>query len=378
MAVQRWLLDLDRNVRKVLRRRHGGTGNEHGWAAAVVQPFPNGDDGTLPIGSVVSLRAGTSPDRRIRKAATADGTDVLGVVVGTFTDADGTLVESDPGEYDLVAVMTSGVCAVLVGAAVTMGEYAYVHSTDGTAHSSTSVGAGAFGRFLESASSGSALVSLGVFGGGGGSGSLDFGEAGDISASAPGDTAAAGSTGEVADAGHRHARESYATLTAGLDYGEVGDIAVSAPGDTASAGGTGEVADAGHRHAREAKETSSLTFVIDGGGSVPATGVRLYGAVVEFPCTVTGWTVLSDLAGTCTIDVWKDAYADHPPTAADSMVGAGTKPNLAGPSRKGQSYALDWTTTALAAGDVLFLNLDAVTTCTWISITLRLRRDGSG
>jgi hypothetical protein len=60
------------------------------------------------------------------------------------------------------------------------------------------------------------------------------------------------------------------------------------------------------------------------------------------------------------------------------MVGAGTKPNLAGPSRNGQSYALDWTTTALAAGDVLFINLDAVATCTWISVTLRLRRDGSG
>jgi hypothetical protein len=379
MSGRQWLLDLDRSVRRVLTRRHGGTGNEHGWAAAVVQPFPNGDDGTLPVGSVVSLRAGTAPDRRVRRAATADGTDVLGVVVGTFTDGDGTFVATDPTQYATAAVMTQGVCSVLVSAAVTMGEYAYVHSTDGTAKSSATVGAGAFGRFLENASSGSALVSIGMFGGGGGgSGSLDFGEVGDIAASAPGDTALAGSTGEVADAGHRHARESHATLTAALDYGGAGDIAASAPGDTVLAGSTGEVADAGHRHAREAKETSGLTFVIDGGGSVPATGVKLFGAVIEFPCTVTGWTVLSDLAGTCTFDVWKDAYANHPPTVADSMVGAGTKPNIAGPSRKGQSYALDWTTTALAAGDVLFLNLDAVATCTWLSITLRLRRDGSG
>lgn len=40
-------------------------------------------------------------------------------------------------------------------------------------------------------------------------GAIDFGEVGDISASAPGDTAAAGSSGEVADAGHRHAREAH-------------------------------------------------------------------------------------------------------------------------------------------------------------------------
>lgn len=36
-----------------------------------------------------------------------------------------------------------------------------------------------------------------------------------------------------------------------LDFGEVGDITRSHPGDAAAAGATGEVADAGHRHARE-------------------------------------------------------------------------------------------------------------------------------
>lgn len=40
------------------------------------------------------------------------------------------------------------------------------------------------------------------------SGALDFGEAADISSSNFGDTAAAGASGEVADAGHRHPREA--------------------------------------------------------------------------------------------------------------------------------------------------------------------------
>lgn len=35
------------------------------------------------------------------------------------------------------------------------------------------------------------------------------------------------------------------------DEGEVGDISPSYPGDTAAAGATGELADAGHRHKRE-------------------------------------------------------------------------------------------------------------------------------
>lgn len=45
---------------------------------------------------------------------------------------------------------------------------------------------------------------------------LNFGETADITASAPDDTAAAGATGEVADAGHRHAREAAPTQRSAL------------------------------------------------------------------------------------------------------------------------------------------------------------------
>lgn len=67
---------------------------------------------------------------------------------------------------------------------------------------------------------------------------LDFGESADIAASAPGDTAAAGSTGEVADAGHRHARESFATTAS-----------TQAIGDAASAGSGSDVSRGDHKHA---------------------------------------------------------------------------------------------------------------------------------
>jgi len=117
-------------------------------------------------------------------------------------------------------------------------------------------------------------------------------------------------------------------------------------------------------------------FIIDGGGAAPATGIKVFGVVVDFPCTVTGWTLLADIAGSVTVDVWRDSYANHPPTVADSMVGAGTKPALAG-TRKNQSTSPDWTSVAIAAGDVLIVNLDTCVTSTWLSLTLRLRRDGS-
>ena len=36
---RRWLLDLDRNVRRVLAIAHGGTGNTKGYATAVVHEY---------------------------------------------------------------------------------------------------------------------------------------------------------------------------------------------------------------------------------------------------------------------------------------------------------------------------------------------------
>lgn len=48
---------------------------------------------------------------------------------------------------------------------------------------------------------------------------VTFGASGDISASAVADTVAAGATGKVADAGHRHAREGFGTVTAQTTFG---------------------------------------------------------------------------------------------------------------------------------------------------------------
>lgn len=50
-----------------------------------------------------------------------------------------------------------------------------------------------------------------------------------------------------------------ATSTVVLDFGEAADISASAPGDVADAGATGEIADAGHKHAREAAPLDSTT-----------------------------------------------------------------------------------------------------------------------
>lgn len=88
----------------------------------------------------------------------------------------------------------------------------------------------------------------------GGGGGTDDQTATEVPFTPTGTIAATDTQAAVAEVATDAASALASHVTAGhtLDFGEVGDIAASAFGDTAAAGATGEVADAGHRHAREA------------------------------------------------------------------------------------------------------------------------------
>lgn len=72
-----------------------------------------------------------------------------------------------------------------------------------------------------------------------------YGATGDIAAESSGASAAAGSVGKVADAGHVHAMPALQNLSAGA----TGDMSAEASSSTVAAGSTGKYSDAGHRHA---------------------------------------------------------------------------------------------------------------------------------
>lgn len=91
-------------------------------------------------------------------------------------------------------------------------------------------------------------------------------------------------------------------------------------------------------------------------GPVIGTGVKAR-AWFSFPCKITGWTILGDAVGSIVIDVWKDSYANHPPTVADTIAGT-EKPTLAA-AQKNQDLSLSTWNQNVAAGDVLFFNVDS-------------------
>jgi hypothetical protein len=66
-------------------------------------------------------------------------------------------------------------------------------------------------------------------------------------------------------------------------------------------------------------------------------------------------------SGAIQFDLWKDTYANYPPTVADTIIPSGTKPNIAATNNKNTGSTLTGWTTSITAGDVIYLNVDSVT-----------------
>lgn len=117
--------------------------------------------------------------------------------------------------------------------------------------------------------------------------------------------------------------------------------------------------------------TAALAFVIDGGGSVIETGVK-GDLQVPFACTITEWTILLDQSGSITVDIWKDTYANYPPTDADSITASAT-PSVTTATKNTSSTLTGWTT-SISAGDTLRYNVDSVTTATRATVLLKVTK----
>lgn len=117
------------------------------------------------------------------------------------------------------------------------------------------------------------------------------------------------------------------------------------------------------------KSTRSLNIVVGGAGSVVSTGIA-GDVVIDFNCTISQWTLLADQSGSIQIDIWKDTYANYPPTVADTIT-ASAKP-LISSATKNQSSTLTGWTTNINAGDTLRFNVDSATTITRATLCLKL------
>lgn len=115
----------------------------------------------------------------------------------------------------------------------------------------------------------------------------------------------------------------------------------------------------------------TINMIIDGLGSTVPTGIA-GDLQVDFNCTILSVTSLADISGDLVVDIWKDSYANFPPTGADSICGA-AKPTISG-ANKSQDTTLTGWTTSISAGDVLRFNVDSASTIERVTVALKVRR----
>jgi hypothetical protein len=114
-----------------------------------------------------------------------------------------------------------------------------------------------------------------------------------------------------------------------------------------------------------------IAFIIDGGGSTITTGQKGH-LEIPFKCEIERVTLLADQVGSVVIDIWKDTYANFPPTADDSICG-GNKPTISNAQKYQDSTLNGWTKT-INAGDILAFNVDSVATITRLTISLKVKK----
>jgi hypothetical protein len=123
---------------------------------------------------------------------------------------------------------------------------------------------------------------------------------------------------------------------------------------------------------------STVGVVVDGGGSVPATGTKGFIAV-PYAGTITGWSIIADQSGSASFDVWLIAGSAPPtaptvPTSANKISASAPVALSSAQSAAGGSSAISTWTTAVTQWAVFGFNLTSVSTCTRITLELQVTR----
>lgn len=115
----------------------------------------------------------------------------------------------------------------------------------------------------------------------------------------------------------------------------------------------------------------TVTFIVDGAGSVISTGTKKEYVTVPFNGVIKKWRVLAldGNTGAIQFDVFKDAYASFPSTTS---ITASDQPKITATANKQEGTALTGWTTSVTAGDILEIEVDSVTTFTKVKLELEI------
>lgn len=171
-----------------------------------------------------------------------------------------------------------------------------------------------------------------------------------------------GTDGDYVASDPRPAKQTFTKIKNSLNYlKDQVDTPFSGTGFVHSTAGVSSVA----------KLKRTIGMMIGDGINVITTGVQGF---VSIPVggTITKVRLLSaDAAvtsGSIVIDIWKDTYANYPPTNADSIT-ASAPPTISSTTKSEDSTLTGWTV-AVVAGDVFGFTVDSVTSLKRVIVEL--------
>jgi hypothetical protein len=97
-------------------------------------------------------------------------------------------------------------------------------------------------------------------------------------------------------------------------------------------------------------------------------------AQVPYSGTITGWTLVSSVSGSCTITPFKDTYANYPPVISTDNVFT-VQPALASQIKnQNLSPTFVGSQATVTAGDWIGFTISGVTTVSWVNLTLSITK----
>lgn len=115
----------------------------------------------------------------------------------------------------------------------------------------------------------------------------------------------------------------------------------------------------------------AIEIILDGAGSAITTGIK-GDFQIPYPCEIQSATLLADQTGSIQVDIWKDTYANFPPTDADSITSSA--PVVISSAVSSTDSTLTGWTKTIAAGSVLRFNVDSCTSITRCTLILTIKR----
>lgn len=207
----------------------------------------------------------------------------------------------------------------------------------------------------------------------GATGPTGFGATGTTGSTGPSGPPGVGSTGATGVQGPTGDKGSTGA-TGSTGFGATGATGNTGPngGPTGSAGATGPTGNTG---STGPSQVFGVHFIIDGGGSVIATGLRV-GLHFDFACTIQQVVLLADQTGSAVVDIWKTSYTNYAPgthpVVGDSITSS-TPPTISSGTKSKDSTLTSWTT-AISTDDILAFNVNSCTSIQRLVVEIKVLR----